>query len=102
MRELPGQKTGPRRPRITGDTLELMDEVSIRELRNHGGEVVERAQAGEQLTVTKAGKPVAVLSPLPAPAVSLTEIIRRRVHLPVVDPDALRADIDDAIEPSLW
>ena len=34
-----------------------MAEVSIRDLRNHGGEVVEPRSAGEQLTITR-GKPV--------------------------------------------
>ena len=32
-----------------------MEEVTIRDLRNHGGEVVDRVAAGERLTVTRAG-----------------------------------------------
>ena len=39
-------------------------QVSIRELRNHGGDVVDRVAAGENLTVTRPGKPVAELRPV--------------------------------------
>jgi len=35
--------------RLTGDTLSLMDVVSVRELRNHGGEVLDRVARGEAL-----------------------------------------------------
>jgi prevent-host-death family protein len=41
-----------------------MADVSIRHLRNHAGDVVERAEQGERLTITRAGKPVAQLVPL--------------------------------------
>ena len=30
-----------------------MDEVSIRDLRNHGGEVIDAVAAGESVTVTR-------------------------------------------------
>ena len=78
-----------------------MAEVSIRELRNHGGEVVDRAARGERLTITRSGKPVAELRPLAREPVALEELISRRRSLPDVDPDALRRDIDDAIDPRL-
>lgn len=78
-----------------------MADVTIRDLRNHGGEVIERAQRGEQLTITKAGRPVATLSALPQAGAPLDEIIRRRSTLPAVDPDWLRADLDDLIDPDL-
>jgi prevent-host-death family protein len=41
-----------------------MTEVTIRELPNHGGEVVSGAAQGEQITITRAGKPVAELRPV--------------------------------------
>ena len=47
-----------------------MDEVSIRALRNHGGDVVDRVALGEPLTVTRDGQPVATLQPLGRPALS--------------------------------
>ncbi|MHB1469709.1 MAG: type II toxin-antitoxin system Phd/YefM family antitoxin, partial [Solirubrobacteraceae bacterium] len=34
-----------------------MSDVSIRDLRNHGGEVVDRAASGERITITRAGEP---------------------------------------------
>jgi prevent-host-death family protein len=86
---------------ITRDTLLRMANVSIRDLRNHGGEVVERAQRGERLTITRAGKPVAQLVALPRAPVPLDELRRRWARLPVVDPEALRREIDDVLDPTL-
>lgn len=78
-----------------------MSDVSIRDLRNHGGEVVERAQRGERLTITRAGVPVAQLVALPRSPVSLDELRQRWARLPDVDPAALRRDIDDVLDPAL-
>lgn len=78
-----------------------MAEISIRELRNHGGEVVERAQRGERLTITRAGKPVAELVSLQRPPMPLHELRRRWSRLPDVDPVALRRDIDATIDPAI-
>ena len=78
-----------------------MAEVSIRDLRNHGGEVVERAQHGEQLTITRAGKPVAQLVALRPSPVALDELMRRWARLPYVDPSQLRTDIDATINASV-
>lgn len=78
-----------------------MADISIRDLRNKGGEVVERAQRGEKLTITNAGKPVAELTALPRPPIALDELRRRWKRLPTVDPAVLRNDIDDVIDASL-
>lgn len=62
--------------RITRDTLRPMDTVTIRELRNHGGSIVDRVEAGERLTVTRDGRPVAELRPVRSwgvPAATLLE-----------------------------
>jgi len=75
-----------------------MSEVTIRELRNRGGDVLDRVSRGETLTVTQDGRPVAGLRPLsqqPAAAAVLLEAWRR---LPVVDPWRLRSDIDAFID----
>lgn len=40
-----------------------MDVIPQKELRNHIGEVLRRVEAGEILTVTVAGRPVAELRP---------------------------------------
>lgn len=78
-----------------------MDEVTIRQLRNHGGDVVDRVQAGERLTVTRSGRPVAELRPLPRRALDASALLERWRCLPLVDPDRLRSDIDDVLDPSL-
>ena len=78
-----------------------MSEVSIRELRNHGGDVVDRAAKGERLTITRSGKPVAELRPLGREPVPLRMVIARRRHLPLVDPDRLRKDLDQILDPAI-
>lgn len=40
-----------------------MDVIPQKELRNHVGKVLRRVQAGETLTVSVSGRPVAELSP---------------------------------------
>jgi prevent-host-death family protein len=79
----------------------VVSTVSIRDLRNHGGEVVERAQRGERLTVTRAGKPVAQLTPLGRAPLSLEELRERRARLPIVDPAELRGDAAQVIDDSI-
>ena len=76
-------------------------EVNIRELRNHGGDVVDRVAAGEHLTVTRSGKPVAELRPLARPAVKADVLLERWRRLPHLDPDRLREDVDELLDPSL-
>jgi prevent-host-death family protein len=44
-----------------------MAEVGIRELRDHLSRYLERVQAGEELTVTDRGRPVALLIPVSEP-----------------------------------
>jgi prevent-host-death family protein len=89
--------------RLTCDTVPTMgtNEVNIRELRNHGGEVVDRVIAGEHLTVTRSGKPVAELRPVSRPALKAEVLLERWRRLPPVDPDELREDIDEWLDPSL-
>jgi prevent-host-death family protein len=41
-----------------------MTEIPARELRNHVSEVLRRVEAGEELTVTVSGRPVATLRPV--------------------------------------
>jgi prevent-host-death family protein len=86
---------------ITGDTLWLMKSVSVRDLRNSGGDVLYRVEHGETVVVTRDGRPVAELRPLPRLSAGPAELIARRRHLPAVDPAALRADLDAFIEPGL-
>lgn len=78
-----------------------MAEVTVRELRNHGGDVLDRVAAGEHLVVTRAGLPVAELRPLRRPPAAASTLLERWSRLPSVDPRALRADIDHLVDPSL-
>jgi prevent-host-death family protein len=87
--------------RITCDTVEPVAEVSIRELRNHGGDVVDRAARGEPITITRAGKAVAELRPVSHPPLGAEALLARWRRLPPVDPAALRADIDEMLVTSL-
>jgi antitoxin (DNA-binding transcriptional repressor) of toxin-antitoxin stability system len=77
-----------------------MANVSIRELRNQGGEVVDRAASGEQITITRAGRPVAELRAL-RPPLSAEALLSRWQRLPAIDPVALRADVDALLDPDL-
>ena len=63
--------------------------------------MLRRVESGERLVVTRDGEPVAELRPLPRRSVSASELIRRRCHIPSVDPVALRADVDSVIDRSL-
>jgi len=77
-----------------------MSSVSIRDLRNHGGDVVDRASRGERITITRGGTPVAELRAV-RPGLSAEVLLDRRRRLPEVDPGRLREDIDQLLDPSL-
>jgi prevent-host-death family protein len=78
-----------------------MTDVSIRELRNQGGDVVDRASRGEQITITRAGRAVAELRTVPHTALSAETLLHRWRLLPQVDPVALRRDVDGLLDASL-
>ncbi|MDQ3434845.1 MAG: type II toxin-antitoxin system prevent-host-death family antitoxin [Actinomycetota bacterium] len=78
-----------------------MGAVSIRDLRNHGGEVVDRASRGEQVTITRAGQAVAELRPLARPPLSPETLVARWRRLPDLGLAALRADIDETLDARL-
>jgi prevent-host-death family protein len=82
---------------ITRDTLRGMSDVTIRELRNNGGDVVDRALRGEQITITRSGRPVAELRPL-RPPLSAEALVEQWQRLPAVDPVGLRADLDRLLD----
>ncbi len=75
--------------------------MSVRELRNHGGDVIDRVARGERVTITRSGRPVAELRPLGQPKLSAQALIDRWRHLPALDPGAFRADIDETLDSSL-
>lgn len=75
-----------------------MADVSIRELRNHGGDVLDRVVSGERLTVTRGGKPVAELRPLFAGRLSARALLDRWARLPALDGASLRRDLDAVVD----
>lgn len=78
-----------------------MDSVSVRDLRNHGGRVLQRVASGEALTVTMDGQPIAELRPVVGRGLTAVTLLRRWRRLPPVDPQQLRADLDRVLDPSL-
>ncbi len=71
-----------------------MAEVPSRELRNNTAAVLRRVQAGEEITITVRGKPVAEVVPLGArqkKGLSGAELVRRLQSLPG-DPDPTFAE----------
>jgi prevent-host-death family protein len=73
-------------------------EVSIRDLRNHGGDVLDRAARGEDITITRDGTPVARLLPVAPGPLSAEALLARWRVLPAIDADLLRQDIDEALD----
>jgi len=78
-----------------------MTEVTIRELRNRGGEVVDRVAAGERVTVTRDGRPVAELRPYRTKAIGAAALLRRWQRLPTVDVARFRREVDRVVDPRL-
>lgn len=76
-------------------------EVSIGELCNHGGDVVDRAAGGEPIVITRAGKSVARLMPVGSAPLTAEALLERWRRVPPGDPERLRADIDAVIDPCL-
>jgi prevent-host-death family protein len=76
-------------------------QVAVRDLRNHGGAILDRVASGETLTVTRDGDPVAELRPIPRRPLQAGLLLERWRALPVVDSTKLRADIDELLDPGL-
>ena len=78
-----------------------MNKITIRDLRNHGGRVVERVQGGEHLIVTRDGQAVAELRPVSRRPLDAATLLARWRSLPRIDAQRLREDIDESLDPSL-
>lgn len=71
-----------------------MDDVSVRDLRNHTADVLRRVEAGERVRITVDRRPVAELTPLPARS---TWVPRGRLVDALVQADAgLRRELEGA------
>lgn len=71
-----------------------MAQVSIRELRYHSGDVVDRAAHGERITITRSGKAVAELRAVSGTPLSAEALLANWRGLPPLDVSRLRADIE--------
>lgn len=78
-----------------------MDEITIRDLRNRGGEVVDRVTRGEVLMVTRDGLRVAELHPVSKVAVSAEVLLQHYRVLPAVDEQQWRRDVESIIDQGL-
>jgi prevent-host-death family protein len=78
-----------------------METVTIRDLRNRGGEVIDRVTAGNPVIVTRDGRPVAELRPLRSAGLTATALLERWRHVPIVDGAKLRGDLDAVIDQRL-
>lgn len=75
--------------------------IGVRDLRNKGGDLLARVQAGERLIVTKSGRPVAEVAPLRGRALNRKELLARWRKVPQVDASALREDLEEIVDSSL-
>lgn len=73
----------------------------MRDLRNKGGEVLDRVMAGERVIVTRDGKPVAELRPLPGTRLNAQALVERFRGLPPVDPGRFRDDVDTVVDQTI-
>ena len=78
-----------------------MNEVSVRDLRNYGGQILNRVEGGETMTITRDGSPVALLAPFPQPRLSAAALLESWKNVPRIDADSLRRDIDQALDTTL-
>lgn len=74
-----------------------MEKVSVRQLRNEGGKVLDRVERGESITVTRDGRDVAELTAVHR-ALSAEALVLRWRDLPRVDAERLRRDLDEVLD----
>ena len=78
-----------------------MGEVSARDLHNEGERLLDRVIAGERITITRNGEPVAQLVPVGRARLSADELVERFRRLPPMDPVEFRRDVDSIVDQSL-
>ena len=76
--------------------------ITQRELRNDSGAVLRAVQAGETMTITRNGTPVAELRPVGRSRLVPRDVITRgQGAAPRVDADRFRADLDAVVDQSV-
>lgn len=79
-----------------------MAEVGLREMRQNASELVRRAESGEQVTITVAGRPAATLGPVGSRAWRRWEDISDIFAQPVDDDWAHDRDLIDHTIDDPW
>lgn len=79
------------------------ERISQRDLRQRSKEIMDAVERGEGFTVTRDGQSIGELVPLRRQRrfVSRAEFAAGSRTAPVVDPDALRSDLDEAFDGDL-
>ena len=76
--------------------------ITQRELRNDSGAILREVQAGQTITVTRNGEPVAELRAVPQRRFVLRAVIAEAARrAPRVDYDRLRAELDAVVDQSV-
>ena len=78
-----------------------MDKITIRDLRNKGGQVVERVMRGEQFIITRDGRAVAELHPVAREPLDSKTLLARWRMFARMDATAMCEEIDDIFDPTL-
>lgn len=75
-------------------------EINQRDLRNDSGAILRAAEQGETFIVTRNGTPVAELRALPVRRtfVNTAEAIKAMGHMPPVDYQKMREQLDEIID----
>ena len=73
----------------------------MRDLRNYGGQILNRVEGGETMTITRDGSPVALLTPFPQPRLSAVALLESWKNIPRIDADSLRRDLDQVLDSAL-
>jgi len=63
-----------------------MATVTVVEAKAHLSELLDKVEAGEQVVITRHGKPVARLSPESPPKKPFTSLAKFRARMPRLDP----------------
>lgn len=81
--------------------MSLPHDISQRDLRMRSKEIMDAVEHGQSFTVTRDGREIAQLIPLTQRRtfVPVAELDLRWKGLPDLDPDALRADLDQVADP---
>ncbi len=70
----------------------------MRDLRNYGGQILNRVEGGETMTITRDGSPVALLTPFPQPRLSAAALLESWKKIPRIDAESLQRDIDKVLD----